>query len=209
MGLMLETISGHYTLKQIFEDQDNWSKFIAQYDHRLRPVILKEVDKMLSCRDPLRSGYHKYTCPTHPDVEVVVPHTCKSRFCSSCGKLAVDNWIASSMPRFLDVPHHHLVFTIPAQLRNIFLYDRSLLNLLFTASSRTVLDWCGETGGYLPGVCSVLHTFGSDLKFNPHIHLLITSGGLAHDHSLLEHAQRPVEVSLGYLAQTQIETNDY
>lgn len=175
---MLETLAGHYTLKQIFEDNDNWLKFVKKHGDKLRPVIIKEVDKMLACRDPLKSGYHKYTCPDCPDVEVIVPHTCKSRFCSSCGTLAVNNWIDQAMTRFLDVPHHHIVFTIPEQLRNVFLYDRSLLNILFTASSRTVLDWCQDTGGYLPGVCSVIHTFGSKLNFNPHIHMLITSGGL-------------------------------
>jgi hypothetical protein len=183
MPLMLETLSGHYTLKQIFEANNNWSNFAAQHADRLRPVIIKEVDKMLSCRDPLKSGYHKYTCPSCPQVEVIVPHTCKSRFCSSCGKLAVDNWIDQAMSRFLDVPHHHIVFTTPEQLRNIFLYDRSLLNILFTASSRTVLDWCQNTGGYLPGICCVIHTFGSQLNFNPHIHMLITSGGLSNNHS--------------------------
>jgi hypothetical protein len=180
---MLETISGHYTLKQIFEANNNWSNFVAKHRDDLRPVIIKEVEKMLACRDPEKSGYHKYICPTHPEEEVIVPHTCKSRFCSTCGKLAVDNWIEQATSRFLNVPHHHIVFTIPEQLRNVFLYDRSLLNVLFTASSRTVLDWCSTTGGYLPGLCSVVHTFGSKLNFNPHIHMLITSGGLANDQS--------------------------
>ena len=181
MPLMLETLSGHYTLKQIFQVNNNWANFITKHGDQLRPVIIKEVEKMLACRDPLKSGYHKYICESHPEVEVIVPHTCKSRFCASCGKLAVDNWIDQAMARFLDVPHHHLVFTIPEQLRHVFLYDRSLLNILFTASSLAVLDWCRNTGGYLPGICSVIHTFGSQLNFNPHIHMLITSGGL-HTH---------------------------
>jgi hypothetical protein len=183
MPVMLETLTGHYTLKQIFEANNNWSDFVVQHGDQLRPVIIKEIDKMLSCRDPLKSGYHKYTCPTHSDVEVIVPHTCKSRFCSSCGTLAVNNWINQAMSRFLDVPHHHIVFTIPEQLRNIFLYDRNLLNILFTASSHTILNWCQDTGNYLPGACSVIHTFGSQLNFNPHIHMLITSGGLSNDQS--------------------------
>lgn len=180
---MLETLSGHYTLKQIFEANDNWPNFVAKHSDKLRPVIIKEVEKMLACRDPLKSGYHKYTCESHPEVEVIVPHTCKSRFCSSCGTLAVNNWIDLATSRFLDAPHHHIVFTIPEQLRNVFLYDRSLLNILFTASARTVLDWCQHTGGYLPGNCSVIHTFGSQLNFNPHIHMLVTSGGLSNDRS--------------------------
>lgn len=175
---MIETISGNYTIKQIFQDNDNWARFKLKYGNKLRPVIIEEVEKMLRCRDPLLSGYHLYRCPKCNRVERIVPHSCKSRFCSSCGKVAVDNWIDKALGDFLDVPYHHLVFTIPQELRNIFLYNRQLLNLLFRAASRTVLEWCQKTGGYLPGLVGVLHTFGSTLEFNPHLHLLITEGGL-------------------------------
>jgi hypothetical protein len=78
----------------------------------------------------------------------------------------------------VDVPYHHIVFTIPRELRNIFRWDRSQLGVLFTAVQRTLLDWC-EDQGFTPGIVAVMHTFGSDLKWNPHIHVLITEGGLS------------------------------
>lgn len=179
---MREHISGAYTIKQIFEDEGHWEQF--QWEHpNLRQNIVDEVGKVLRCKDPQSSGYHRYACPRHPEESVIVPHTCKSRFCTSCGKVATDDWIERACTEFLDVPYHHLVFTIPRQLRNLFAWDRSLLRLLFLAAERTVLEWAKESGGYVPGVVSVLHTFGSDLTFNPHIHMLISEGGLSPDRS--------------------------
>jgi len=175
---MLEHISGRYTIKQIFED--HWETF--QRNHLgLRQNILDEVEKVLRCKDPQSSGYHRYACPEHPEQSVVVPHTCKSRFCSSCGKIKTDQWIENAMSQFLDVPYHHIVFTMPDKLWDIFLWDRKLLNILFLAAERTVLEWCKKQGGYIPGVVCVEHTFGSILNFNTHIHMLITEGGLSPD----------------------------
>ena len=70
---------------------------------------------------------------------------------------------------------------MPDALWNIFPYDRKLLNILFLAAERTVLEWCEEEKRYIPGVVTVLHTFGSVLNFNTHIHTLITEGGLSPD----------------------------
>ena len=177
---MLETIEGQYTIKQIFQDNGNWERFKTKYHDRLRPTIIREVEKMLACRDPLQLGYHKYVCKKCGQVERIVPHSCKSRFCSSCGKVMVDQWIERSMSGFVDVPYHHIVFTIPKELRHLFRWDRSGYGDLFTAASRTLLEWC-KGQGFTPGIVAVLHTFGSDLKGNPHIHVLITEGGLSLD----------------------------
>lgn len=175
---MLEHISGRYTIKQIFED--HWEDFQKEHSGKIRQNILDEVAKVLRCKDPVHSGYHRYEC-VQCGHSIMVPHTCKSRFCSSCGKVATDNWIERACTAFLDVPYHHLVFTIPKQLRNLFAWDRNILRYLFVAAEKTVLEWTKESGGYVPGVVCVLHTFGSDLTFNGHIHMLLTEGGLSPD----------------------------
>lgn len=177
-GSMVETLTGPSTLKRILHD--HWNAFVAEHSN-LRSSITEEVEKVLTCRDPLKSGYHLYRCPNHPECERIVPHTCKSRFCSSCGTIATDNWIEEAMRGFLDVPYRHLVFTIPQELRNVFLWDRKLFNVLFESARKAVLPWCRAKKGYVPGIVMVLHTFGSDLKLNPHIHMLVTQGGLSCD----------------------------
>ena len=176
---MMETISGAYTLKQIL--QDHWPTFLKKHGDTLRPSIVKEVEKVQNCGDAFSMGYHEYRCPNGCSFKRIIPHTCKSRFCSSCGKVACDNWMDKALGDFLDVPYHHIVFTIPLELRNIFTWDRKSLGILFVSAKNTILEWCREEKGYIPGIVMVIHTFGSDLKFNPHIHMLITEGGLSPD----------------------------
>lgn len=177
---MQEHISGAYTIKQIFEEDGHWERFCEEHPN-LRQNIIDEVGKVLRCKDPLQSGYHRYACPQHTEQSVIVPHTCKSRFCTSCGTIRTNRWIEWAGRAFLDVPYRHIVFTIPSELWHIFPYNRALLNILFLAAERTVLDWCKEKQRYVPGVVTVLHTFGSELNFNTHIHMLITQGGLSSD----------------------------
>ncbi|TSC74128.1 MAG: transposase [Parcubacteria group bacterium Gr01-1014_48] len=179
---MIEVLSGPYTLKQILND--HWDAFVEDCERSgkpLRSAILENVQKVRNCRDPLKRGYHPYQCPNGCGDERMIPHSCKSRFCSSCGKVATDNWMERMSADLLNVPYHHIVFTIPQELRNLFGWKRALLGVLFTAAKTTVLSICAEKYGYIPGIVMVQHTFGSDLKFNPHIHLLITGGGLSLD----------------------------
>ena len=79
--------------------------------------------------------------------------------------------------KLIKCQHRHLVFTIPKELRSIFRQDRSLLSILFHAVSETILSWFASQNKkecFTPGFVSTLHTFGRDLKWNPHIHTLIT-----------------------------------
>lgn len=78
---------------------------------------------------------------------------------------------------FPNVSFHHLCFTLPKELRKLLKEYRFLLNCLFTASKETVLSFCKERK-FLPAIVSSLHSFGRDLKDNPHIHVLISSGGI-------------------------------
>lgn len=118
---------------------------------------------MLSCRDPEKLGYHKYACPEHPEQYIVIPHSCKSRFCNSCGKVLTDKWVKKINSLFPNVSFHHLCFTLPQELRKLLKEYRFLLNSLFTASSKTVLSFCKERT-FLPAIISSLHSFGKDLK---------------------------------------------
>ena len=78
--------------------------------------------------------------------------------------------------KVIDAPHRHITFTIPAEFRNFFRYDRDALNDLFSAVSDTlfyIFRNLSKSEDYIPGFIAVLHTFGRDLKWNPHIHVLL------------------------------------
>jgi len=178
----VELITGNITIKHILQHNNNWQNFYDKYSHLIRDAIPWNIDKIFNCRTQ-NLGFHKYQC-LDCGKTVTVPHTCKSRFCSSCGALATDNWISSNLNEFLDVPYKHLVFTIPSEIRTLILHNRKLLlNCLFKSASKTVLSWSNQNKSYIPGIIMVLHTFGRDLKFNPHIHMIITCGGLNLDNS--------------------------
>lgn len=86
--------------------------------------------------------------------------------------------------KLVNVAHRHCVFTIDENLRDFFLHDRSLLNCLFHAVNSVISRMffkLNKSKNFTPGFIMVLHTFGRDLKWNPHIHCLLSEGGLSDD----------------------------
>lgn len=150
-----------------------------QYTTNPRPSVMENIDRMINCGDPSFGGA-MYNCPKCDNLKFV-PFRCKSRFCPSCGnKYSIDR--TSSMAfKIINVPHRHLVFTIAKELRPFFLSDRSLLNCLFSAVQSVLISLFHKDNKselFTPGFILVLHTFGRDLKWNPHIHCLISEGGI-------------------------------
>ena len=86
--------------------------------------------------------------------------------------------------KLVNVAHRHCVFTIDENLRDFFLHDRSLLNCLFHAVNSVISRMffkLNKSKNFTPGFIMVLHTFGRDLKWNPHIHCLLSEGGFSDD----------------------------
>lgn len=164
-------------IKRIF--QDHWEEFLRQYKCKvprdMQSSVIEAVSKMLLCGTK-EMGYAIYLCTNccqHP--ERIVFFTCKSRFCTSCGKVYVDNWVKKMSQEILDTSHRHLVFTIPQQLRAKIYWNRGLLKVLSDTAARVVME---NTQDLTAGIITVVHTFGRDLSFNPHVHVLVTEGGL-------------------------------
>lgn len=142
--------------------------------------VVENVEKMLNCRNP-SGGYAEYICPCCFEKKKV-PFTCKCRFCTSCGKIYIEKWVEKTVNNIFDVPHRHIVFTIPQELRAIIFKDRSLIKVLTDCAARAALEVLQIRGSdAVPGIIAIVHTFGGDLKFNPHVHMLITEGGLTSD----------------------------
>ena len=144
----------------------------------VRPSIFDEVNKIINCGNPA-FGYALYVCE-HCGKFLKVPFRCKSRFCNTCGvKYAQDRALAMAK-KSIRCKHRHIVFTMSDKLWLYFQKYRYLLNGLFEASSKTILSWFYELNksqNFKPGIMCTLHTFGRDLKWNPHIHMLCTEGG--------------------------------
>ncbi len=162
--------------------QEIFSEHYEEMIYTLHPrkSVIENVDKMLNCGDPSFGGA-MYGCPNCGKLKFV-PFRCHSRFCPTCGnKYAMERTTSMSF-KICKSQHRHCVFTIDSELRPFFLKDRSLLNTLFQAVSSVLLHMfhkANKSMNYTPGFIMVLHTFGRDLKWNPHIHCLISEGGLS------------------------------
>lgn len=111
-------------------------------------------------------------------------NSCRNRHCPKCQGLAQEKWIAARSERLLPVKHFHVVFTLPSELRPLARYrPRELFNALFAAASDTLLELGQTRLDARFGVTMVLHTWTRDLRFHPHVHAIVTAGGLALDHS--------------------------
>ena len=164
-----------YRIKDIF--CNHWDDFEIEMSAQgkpIRQVILDEADKIINCQDPMK-GFALYVCSKCDKIKHV-PFTCKSRFCNCCGAKYSKDRALSMSAKLLDCSHRHVVFTIPEELRKYFALDRNLLNLLFQAAANTI-TFCfnkrNKSENYIPGMICVLHTFGRDLKWNPHIHMIL------------------------------------
>ena len=186
-------------LQSIFTD---YYKHII-YELHPRPAVIENVNKMIHCGDSSHGGA-MYGCPHCGNLKFV-PFRCKSRFCPSCGNKYNQLRSFHMSCKLVSCVHRHCVFTIPAELRVYFLEDRTLLDCLFHSVRDVVLRMfskMNKTENFTPGLICVLHTFGRDLKWNPHIHALISEGGAGNitpwrpvkhfDYSFLRNAFRKV-----------------
>lgn len=196
----MEVITGEVSIRQIFQRSNNWKRYLAWQQGQVRDAERYHVSRMLRCRTP-QMGLHIYSC-RDCGTERFVPHSCKSPFCTSCGKATTNQWCRKLVSDLPAVPFRHLIFTLPWQLRLLIKDNRkALLNMLFRALADALLALAlgtpeplsrlgkrrmkGMRPGkkYRPGFIAVLHTAGSDLKWNPHFHVIIACGGLSPDGS--------------------------
>lgn len=166
-------------LRTIFLDNGNWWKLFLKHRDLIRLSIIINVLKLLVCRTSFL-GYHHFLCPTCSN-SIKVPHSCKSRFCPSCGKKATDIWIKNSFNILPKTTWQHITFTMPSELWNFFWLNRYLMNLIPLIAANIIKEWA-KRKGFLPGIFLAIHTFGRDLKRNIHIHLSSTTGGLSLTH---------------------------
>src|SRR5699024_230725 len=111
-------------------------------------------------------------------------HNCGNRHCTNCGGMKRQQWLEDKMSDLLPTTYYHVVFTLPHELNGLIMGNRrELFSLLFESASYTLLKlgkdkkWLGAT----PGIISILHTWGQTLSFHPHVHCIVSGGGVKED----------------------------
>ncbi|HRI72717.1 MAG TPA: IS91 family transposase, partial [Polyangium sp.] len=109
-------------------------------------------------------------------------NSCRDRHCPKCQALAQEKWIAEQQQRMLDVKHFHVVFTLPAELRPLAAFAKdAVYGALFRSASSTLLEFGERRLSGTIGATLVLHTWTRNLRFHPHVHAIVTGGGLSSD----------------------------
>ena len=114
-------------------------------------------------------------------------NSCRNRNCPNCQAILKEIWIDKRRAEVIDSPYFHVVFTVPHELNPLIYGNQELLySLLHRCSSETLLELARDRKylGATPGIIQVLHTWGQTLNFHPHIHCIVSGGGLSADNKL-------------------------
>lgn len=169
---LFDDIKPLHTVREILTV--HWLAYLQ--NHAVPSYVKKEVLKALECYSP-KNGCFVYFC-SNCDQFIFQHLGCNSRICSCCGKRYTDQWSHSLSKAMFQVPHRHIVLSIPSVLWS-YIHDWNMakhymnaainaFNQYFTRKFQTEIK---------AGVIVILHPFGKDMKFQPHLHLLITEGG--------------------------------
>lgn len=166
------------TVQDIFRDH-----FDAYAQGRsLHPRELRAAWCIGHCYGPALGG-HVLACPDG-HFATLQYHACRHRSCPRCAQRPRQQWLAAQLPKLLPCPHFHVVFTLPHVFLALWAFNRvTLAQLLFDSARDSLLELCAnpEHLAAVPGLLMALHTWGRTLSHHPHVHCLVTAGGLASD----------------------------
>ena len=154
--------------------------FRAKYGGRLSAAQRRALRDPGACRTAALGGHVAHCLDCGRDR--IAYNSCRNRHCPKCQALARARWLAREADHLLPVEYHHVVFTLPAELSDLALANRTVLyDLLFTAAAATlrVVAANPKRLGAALGVLLVLHTWGQTLQHHPHVHGVVTGGGLS------------------------------
>ena len=132
------------------------------------------------CRTPALGGVVEWC--DHCQYTHIQYRSCRNRHCPKCQGLARARWLQQRQTELLPVEYFHVVFTLPAALAALAFYNKAVVyDLLFRAAAQTLLEMAADPRrlGVEIGFFAVLHSWGQNLHFHPHLHCVVPGGGLA------------------------------
>ncbi|HKB40023.1 MAG TPA: IS91 family transposase [Gemmataceae bacterium] len=156
--------------------------FLDRYGGGLSAVQRKALRDLAACRTAALGGHveHCLDCGH----ERIAYNSCRNRHCPKCQALARARWLEQQAQHLLPVEYHHVVFTLPAAVADLALaHPAALYDLLLRSAAATLREVAANPKrlGAAVGVLMVLHTWGQNLHHHPHVHCVVTGGGLSCD----------------------------
>jgi Putative transposase/Transposase zinc-binding domain len=147
---------------------------------------LKVMSAIERCRTAALGG-HVARCENESCGHTLIAYnSCRNRHCPKCQGAAAREWLAEREAELLPVPYFHVVYTLPARLRDVaYQNKRVIYDLLMKAAAETTLTIAADPKrlGARIGITAVLHTWGSAMTHHPHVHMIVPGGGLSDDGS--------------------------
>jgi hypothetical protein len=157
-------------------------EFLERYGRELTPEQRRALKDLTSCRTAALGG-HVLGCSECGHRQIAY-NSCGNRHCPTCQAMAAARWLEARAAELLPVSYFHIVFTIPNALDPIALVNqRVVYDLLLRSAAETLLEVAADPKllGAQTGVLAVLHTWGQNLQFHPHVHCVVPGGGLSPD----------------------------
>jgi len=161
--------------------------------HTLGIQQLKVIRAITRCRTAALGG-HADVCPNCKEAPVISYNSCRNRHCNKCQSQARERWMDARHQELLQTRYFHVVFTLPHELHTLVLQNQeALYNLLFRAVAETLREVARNPKhlGAEIGFFGILHTWGQNLLFHPHIHCVIPGGGISPDKERWIHPRYP------------------
>jgi hypothetical protein len=157
-------------------------EYTSRYGERMMPSQKKALSDIAACCTRELGG-RLYRCDDCEDTFWHY-HGCRNRACPKCHGSQSREWLQQRQAELLPCDYFHAVVTVPSEMRRVFYRNQKLLyGLLMQISAAAIKELCAEKRhlGALPGMLAVLHTWNGQLRYHPHVHLLITGGGITAD----------------------------
>ena len=154
-----------------------WDEYAKHPTEYITPEQYKAANAIRVCRTAAL-GIDTYACPECGEVREIY-HSCKNRFCPTCGWRDTLKWAARMKDKLLRVPHRHVVMTLPHVLLDLVKRNKKeMLNIMMRTSAEALKIWMMKTFGLKVGVIAVLHTYGETKQYHVHTHMILSWGGI-------------------------------
>ncbi|MGD0109461.1 MAG: transposase zinc-binding domain-containing protein, partial [Rhodopila sp.] len=158
--------------------------YVSTHGASMLPSHRRAIEDILDCRTAALGG-QVWRCDTC-NTEVFSYHSCGNRSCPKCHTAQTQEWLEHRQAEMLPVPYFHITVTVPAELREVLRANqRDGYGVLMQATAAAIIELARDpryVGGTV-GVLAVLHTWTQQLNLHPHVHCLVSGGGISDDGS--------------------------
>ena len=172
--------------------RDAGPAYCQKHGESMPPSHRKTIRDLLACRTPALGGQVR-ECDRCGEIRYSY-HSCRNRHCPKCQGEKTEAWLEAHRSRLPSCPYYLLTFTLPKELRSLVRSNQeTVYDLLIRAAAQSVLQLARDRKflGGVPGILAVLHTWTRDLRYHPHVHLLVTGGGIAEDRTVWRMTRNP------------------